>query len=398
MLDLPQCHYWGRLRLEEVFEFFDFPRLFTCSNHTGQRFLVVSTFDDGDVFKWLYLPLSTDRLSSVVDGRVTLYDAFKNPEDGYLFDVTTYISDPAKIEYLFPEQVPDEDLPRQGARLKVKLEDRNYGLGLVDAKLASVASRRETYNIHLYPSDTELPELGSRQLGRILIDVQELVDALGQACEGEPTVKGAIPANILEKTRLNACQIFEGSFGLQLKANNSPDLFNNSLLADALGEFVNLLSTGASEDLISNKLHALKGRVASKYRKLLKDIAELGSPIKAEWASPDSQRGGEIYLDSETIANAYAIVDRIEVDMSEEIIFQGKLLGMDVHTKRYRVEKIDGAQIFAGRVLDEAIPEVEHAEINRIYTVIVKKMIEVNSSSGAEYEKWILVGLRPIIK
>ena len=84
MLNLPKNTIIGKLRIETVFQFYDIPRLFSCINNSGTKFLALSIFDDYESFKWLYLPVSADRFSSIVNKGIVLREAFLSPEDGYL--------------------------------------------------------------------------------------------------------------------------------------------------------------------------------------------------------------------------------------------------------------------------------------------------------------------------
>ncbi len=228
----------------------------------------------------------------------------------------------------------------------------------------------------------------------MLTSFQDLVDSLGQYCEGEPTLKGAIAANILSSTKFKATQIFDGSFGVQLKSDSSSDLFDKLLASDAIMELMNLLETGDNEDFISNKLHELQGRVASKYKAFLKSLTKLDTPLKVDWGSPNIERGKSLEINKDTILNAYKAVSKIDIDMSEDVVFKAELLGLDVKTKRYRVRHLSENEDYSGKISEESINEVEHSEINGIYEVTLKKVIETNSSSGAEYTKWLLCGLK----
>ena len=393
MLNLPKATVLGMLELVDIFEFYDVPRLFTAKSKTGALYLVVSVFDDGDEFEWLYIDISIDRINSLINKSICLYTAFTEPENGFLYKVNTDYFGNANVEYVFPEQLESDDLPLPNTFLSVD-DVKSYGLGEINPKRASEASRRETCNIHLYPWDTKLPELNTRSLGNILISTQELIDSLGQACIEEPTIKGAISAEILNKTRLNACQIFPGSFGLQLKSESISDLFGDSLLSDAFKEFMNLLSAEDNEDNISNKLHLLKGRVASKYRRFLKEIHNIGSGITVDWGSPSSKDGGKIFLSKQQIEKAYSIVDSIDIQMSEAIDVKATLIGLNIRTKRYEILSIKDNEKFSGRVSDDAIEDVQHAVIKKNYVATLKKVIEIKSSSGEESVKWILVGLK----
>ena len=395
MFDLPKKTPMGELILLDTFEFYEFPRLFSAKSKTGALYLGLSIFDDYEEFEWLYVAISPDRIKELINQRLCLHTVFSKPENEYLFKVYTNTNVDTRFEYILPEQLTADDLPIPETRLKIECKVKHYGLGEVDPKIAAVSSVRETFNFHLYPWDTQLPELSSRSLGNILLSTQELVDALGQFCEnGTPPLKGAISADILQKTRLNTCQIFEGSFGIQFKSAHVSDLFDDSLSGRAINELLGLLSAQDNEDNLSNKLHLLKGRVASKYRSLLKEINRLGSGVKFDWGSPNSAHGGRLELTKAQVEKAHSIVDKIDVQMSESVEIKAKLIGINVRTKRYEISEVETDVSYSGKVSIEAIGDIEHAIINNNYIVTLKKLIETKSSSGDETIKWVLVALK----
>jgi len=394
MLDLPQGTHLGKLSIEEVFHFYDVPRIFTCTNNSGARFLVLSTFDDYDEYTWLYLPISVDRINTLLAKHIDLKAAFVSPEDGFLYFVETSRSQPAKVTYIFPEQISEIDLPNSDAYLETQQKPR-FGLGAVDPDLAAESTKREVFNMHFYPWDTTLPELDAKSLGLVLTTFQELANSLGQYCKGDVTLKGAIPADILEQTKFKATQIFDGSFGIQLKSKSISDLFGGSLISDVLVELTNLVGSRDSEDNISNKLHQLKGRVASKYRAFLREVSKLDSPMKLHWGSPSGERGSTLTLSRQEIRSAFEIVSKIDTDMSESVVFKAELLGLDVQAKIYRVKHISDSEVYSGKVSPDSLSGVQNSKINGIYTVTLKKVVETNFSSGSEYTKWVLVSLVP---
>lgn len=392
MISLPQERPFGNLRLEKVFQFYDIPRLFTCINSTGGRYLVLSTFDDYENFEWLYLPISVDRINALATKSIELRQAYLQPEDGFLYRVITNETELTKVEPILPEQVLDEDLPEEGAYLIVdgKLD---IGLGAIDPVAAAISSKREIYNIHFYPWDTVLPEIDAKGLGLVLASFQDLANSLGQYRQGDVTLKGSIPADILEQTKFRAAQIFDGSFGIQLKSKAINDLFDNSLVSDVLQELTNLIESRDNEDFLSNKLHELKGRVASKYRSFLREVVKLDSPMKLHWGSPNRERGNVLVLSKQEIKRAFDIVSKIDTDMSESVVFRAELLGLDVETKRYRVRHLSENETYSGKIAPESLAGVQNSQINGIYNVTLKKVIETNFSSGSEYTKWVLISL-----
>ncbi len=167
------------------------------------------------------------------------------------------------------------------------------------------------------------------------------------------------------------------------------------MASDVLLELTNLLDSKDNDDNISNKLHELQGRVSSKYRRFLKDIVKLNSPMKIDWGSPNESRGNSINLTKDEIKTAFELVSKIDIDMSESVEFRAELLGLDVATKKFRVKHLVDSEVYTGKISDESLEKVSHSEIKGIYNVTLKKVIETNSSSGSEYTKWLLIELLP---
>src|SRR5690625_6515977 len=119
---------------------------------------------------------------------------------------------------------------------------------VVDVYRVSSSTRREAVNILVHSRDSRRTEIPTRRLSSILSTFQELVDALGQRCEGEPTLRGAIPAGITDRTRMNVAHTFPGSFGVHMRADQNSDLLNDSLLGGSLQALTHLLDARDDEE------------------------------------------------------------------------------------------------------------------------------------------------------
>lgn len=396
MLELPVDSVLGKLTLGAVFEYYDFPRLFTCQSVTGQTYLAVSTFDDEYESRWLYLPLSPIRIAALLRSELPVRVAFLHPEGGYVARV--HIEQESRrslVEYLLPEQVPAEDLPDEDYLLRPQdllPEPR----AVARPSEVALATRRETFDYRIFPGNPLAHEIPARKFGAILTSTQELLDALGQAATGQPTVRGPIPADLLLKTKVQVSNVFHGSFGVQFRAAERSDLLDDSLICEALHELANLLLAFDSEDLLSNKLHSLKGRVASKYRRLLKELVDLDSGLMLEWGSPKGNRGGAFELTATQVRAAYAIVDRIDIALAEEVQINGQLVGFNVRTKRYEIQSGTDGRSYAGRVSEEADIRVANPAIGEQYQAVLRMLVETQSTSGDELVRWVLVRLGPL--
>lgn len=395
MGELPSGTFLGDLSLGHVLEYYDFPRLFTCRSVTGQNYVAVSTFDDDSESHWIYLPISSLRLESIFSGGMPLRQAFQQPEGGYLVRVVSHQAARSyETAYVLPEQVPEEDLPSSDYSITVSNQPSDQDT-LPTAQQVAVATRRETFDYRIYPDQPNSHEVPARKLGGILTSTQELVDALGQAAQGAPTVRGPIAAELLQKTRVNVSHSFRGSFGVQFRSAQFSDLLDESVVAGAIRELTNLLQAEDSEDLLSNKLHALRGRVASKYRRLLKELADIDSGIELDWGSVSASGGGKYFLTAAQVKRAYAIVDRIDIAMAQEITVSGKLVGFNSRLQRYEILSGDDGRTYAGKVSDEARIEVPNPAIGQFYEADLRMLVETQSSSGDELIRWVLVRLGP---
>jgi hypothetical protein len=400
MFYLPKNTYLGNLELNEIFEFYDIPRLFTCKNKTGQYYLVLSIDEDEEQLIWLYLGISVDRLNLLINKKMDLYSAFKTPENDFLYRVTTnYSSEATNLEYIFSEQLTGDELPYESTYLTEKAVEHHYGLGEVNAKESALSSKREVCNLHFYPSNGWGTELSCKDTGKSLICFQEVIDAIGQNCSGNPTIKGVIPTDILQKTALNICQIFEGSFGIQLKSNYIDNLLEDnisdySLVSDSLTELLNLFMIKDNEEELKNKLHELKGRAASKYQLLLKELLSIQSDLKIEWGSPKINRGGEFFLEKKVIKSTFDIINKLELSEKETINIKGKLICFHSRTKFYEIRTLDGEK-FSGKAADNS--GIQSVTINDIYHAEIEKTITTQLSSGEEKKpKYELIKLTPI--
>ena len=83
-IDLPIL---GRLRIVEVFDFYDEPTLYSCQDSIGHLYLAICADMDAVEGIWYYAPISQTRLSQVRSGAIDLHDAFAEAEQGWFWEV-----------------------------------------------------------------------------------------------------------------------------------------------------------------------------------------------------------------------------------------------------------------------------------------------------------------------
>ncbi|NUN15651.1 MAG: hypothetical protein HUU55_18660 [Myxococcales bacterium] len=85
---LPENTPLGKIEISEVYEYLDGPRLFTAINNVGTMFLVFWCGEESDATRWLYLPVSEEKLNKLRRKKLTLRAAFVNPETAYYLAYT----------------------------------------------------------------------------------------------------------------------------------------------------------------------------------------------------------------------------------------------------------------------------------------------------------------------
>jgi hypothetical protein len=390
---LPTRTCLGELEVIEVFDFFDFPRLFSCRNKAGQIFLAVSVEEDIDKAIFLYTPISLNRYRLLISGDLRIRDVIRLAEDNFVFNVE-FTPSGETASMISCSEIPDVWLPHESEIIVTSEIATPYQI-VQSATDYAHSTLRETicFALKLPRNSTQV---AARILGDFLATFQELIDAIAQACAGEPTLRGSIPKTILDKSGFYVSNTYPSSFGIQLIADKQVDLFSDSLAGDAVEELFRLINAKADEALLRDILQTLKGRTASKYRSFLEALLDSEGDLEASWGSPKANRGGESLMSKQDMRRAYHIVSIFEQEVGELIQIQGTLFNLHVRTRSFEVRDLKDVKIYAGKLSEEAPESINHATLSENYTATLRRVTEVKSVSGEEIDKWLLIDLAPI--
>lgn len=390
---LPTRTCLGELEVIEVFDFLDFPRLFSCRNKAGQIFLALSVEESANTAIFLYTAISLDRYRSLISGDLRIRDVIRLAEDNFVFNVE-FTPSGETASMISCSEIPDNWLPHESEVIMTSKIATPYQI-VQSVTDCAHSSLHETicFALKLPRNSTQV---AARILGDFLATFQELIDAIAQACAGEPTLRGSIPKTILDKSGFYVLNTYPSSFGIQLIADNKVDLFSDSLAGDAVEELFRLINAKADETLLRDILQTLKGRAASKYRSFLEALLDSEGDLEASWGSPKANRGGESLMSRQDMKGAYHIVSVFEQEVGELIQIQGTLFNLHVRTRSFEVRDLKNGKIYAGKLSGEAPESINHATLSENYTATLRRLTEVKSVSGEERDKWLLIDLAPI--
>ena len=391
MTVLPHQTVLGELQILDVYEQFDGPRLFSCRNNADTLFLAVWV-DEGAVETWLYVPTSALRLAELASGRLDLRTAFASPEDNFVYLVhLSNTNDSDRVEVLRPADVQPDYLPDREVRIREFARQTTAHLEIPDFARHAVQSNRETVGLRLSFTDRRV-DGPAKLIGQVLASFQETLDAIGQAIVGRATPRGTVPSALRARTQMSVVSAFVGSFGLELAADELPDLFGDSPARNSLRAFADLLAAGSERVQVREVLGPLKVRSAVRYRQFLRSVAEGDVSLKFDWASPTKEHRA-VEMTAGEAAVAARVISEFESVPPDEYRVEGTLTMGDVRSQRFTLFSTSDERRFTGRVLGSAADSLARATLNDQYSALVREVRSTTTATDEESVKYELLEL-----
>jgi len=377
---LPSTDLTGALSITEVFDFFDGPKLFVCQNLAGNYFLGywVGSDDIGESY-WI-VPISRDRYFAVRSGTINLHDAIAIPEMGFLLQCRVHFVDGITESHrLAPSELDPALLPDSDETIELHTETLPVRMAALVLPRKAVATQRDILGLHFeFPG---LREDGpTRLVGKLLVSIQELIDALGQKILGSATIRGSIPSEILFQTETRLIQAAGASFGLEILAARQTNMFSDSLISDSVREFLEIVEIGNDVERLRVRLLEMKPRAASKYGVFLNSLLASESPFRMDWASPDQSRNRSVSLDLKTAAGALKTVEQVTSEAGETRTVVGRFVGVELPRKSFMLVLDEDEDPYRGKISESAMGMAAHVTLNHPYKVTIRETLEVTAS------------------
>jgi hypothetical protein len=110
---LPIGSELGVLKILEVLDWYDGPRLFIAEDPSGTRYIAFWADETEEESLWLYSSVSEDRISNVTSGKLDLRSIYTNPENEIVFLIRLKNNNQssALVEKICPNQIEQKLLP-----------------------------------------------------------------------------------------------------------------------------------------------------------------------------------------------------------------------------------------------------------------------------------------------
>jgi hypothetical protein len=378
----------GNIFMVDEIIYYDKPLTFTCKNDIGNMFIASCTELDY-IEKWLFLPVSNARLIQILRGSITAYDAFKNPELDFLWEVSLKANDytMGEAKKTYPNMLLDEDLPDKEIvfdilgeeTFTIKNEDR---IGIVED---SVKERREIFDLSIESNGSHIHEIEASFLGKVLEGTQNIVNSIAH----KKGFNGKVPKYIKEQNKLIYTGEYAASFGFRLKSHSLSNILNESELQENLETFMNLLQAKADTEKITEILKELNPSVVVHYRNFLSILKKENVAIKTYCAFPNQHyRSLETSLKDIT-ESLNALESNIKEVSKEDTLF-GEIVAIDTTARSFKFIS-DDDEIINGTINDGVNPEEYRLPKNA--EVKLKITIKLNGFTGREKIEYELLEL-----
>ena len=382
---------WHTLSLDRVLQYYDGPRLLLQRSQAGQLFLAWWSDGDESVDRWIYLPVSDQRLENILSGQMSSLDGLHNPEDGYIYAIDVDVNTDAAVSTVLTtaDSLPGDALPMPGAKLSIPMP----------TKLSRVPSRHGAHligvrleNIQSDPSG----RVGAKAIGQMVGNIQRLVDALGQAVSGNPTSRGNISSSILEQTRLDPVFTYTGSFGLYLEGHQTDNLFGESLVRSSLDCLFSLMEIGDDLPDLVAQFDVLKTRVARTYNDFLSTIeSSLGSASVA-WIQPGGVHAKEMVISRDLARNIIAQIESAIGKQEDIIEVDATLIAGNMRTLRFEVLERESGERFDGPIHEDALLQMESVRLRSHCMVRLLPSLQVVEATGEQRTTYTLLEIESL--
>lgn len=388
----------GRVRLLEVYHSYDGPKLFACIAPTDQRYLVLWLGDEDEQDLWLCVPVSETRLQQVRSGGISLRSACLNPESGTLWRVATEaLGKIASYRVVLPEELPDLDLPAEGAALDCATE--TIPQVLETPALRAIQTGRDVWDYALEPEGSLRNEVGVGVLSRSLQAAQQLLESLVASQEGYKSKFGKIPLSVKADAELVAVGAFPSSFGLRLQSKVHADLFGTSKVGFAIRDLFTLVSLRDDAEKLKETLGEMGGRVAARYAVFLTALSSGKTDLKMAWASPTPEPIEErVDLSWKEAASVTERLLATIEELTEEFSIPVRLEGVNVHNKTFDLLALGSLDRYTGRIEDSLVEAANKAaaRVPAEYQAKIVQTQRVNAVTGEVTESYRLLALNEI--
>ena len=358
------------------------PELFSVVNAVGASFLVMLTNDDEGT--WLMSPISTLKLRKMEYGEISIREPFECPELGYVLRVKL-IGKNYVVEKVKPEQIDEKELPYEEARMNWD----NIPVPMVEDELCEISRKRqkEIFDIRVISDKTQDHTIGSKELGSLLIAVNDVVTTVAKARNKELGRRRGLTSGC----GLRYVGSYAGSFGIRLEGEEFVDLTDESRLTPVLKKLFEMLMKKEREE-IAYMVRESSFDYTKAFRKLLKYSSDNNATLDFSYTTPGALTQRKALWEKDFSKETLMYLDQLIKDEIKEEEYIGDLIS--VSTKQRKFGFVTDAQEEICGSIDSLLKEYVF-KVKCRAKIKVQKSIKITNANETE-EKYKLIAIEEI--
>jgi hypothetical protein len=378
--------------------YYDGPVLFVGEDLVGTNYLCLLIEKSEDRDKYICVPVSPKRLSSIILGETDLREVYENPEilNYYCLDILGSAPDDLSMSPIMQEDIDKAWYPNPGSYLLKVFEQDAREIVVKDAVV------KKTAVIHLSLSP---PESITEHVISTLILVkglhlfQNMVRvAFKKAIQGlskDIRVKLDTPDNYM--TEVYAFS--PGSFRIHLRAKNYADIFGRTDIERGLELIDEIVRYSDDPDKAIEWLKQNRGHVVSYYIRLLEFIIENNSPISYSWTTPYLRKVKTASIHKRQALPIYEKALTMKELGIEIIEFVGEFTKVDIEKNSWTVKRDEDETHFSGSIKEELRISLRGVTAGiQKYKFTIEEKIEESEVTGKERYFYSLIEYKKITK
>jgi len=311
------------LTVVEAFDFREEPILLLEKDVIGNFYLSYLVKSKENSEMRIYLQVSNERLSSILENEISIRNAFSNPENGFIYVAEFSLESGEPISaYLIPGYEFSKINPID-EEYKIEI---NFTLNkpiLNEFEILSYAERKQKLIFDFYlQSQNLVNNIKLFAIYKVFIPIVEIIKSLL-----------SLDSRNADKV-LAFSNIRQGSLGITIEINYSNNLFSEiEKESEAMETLIQLLNAQEKTDFESIISKAKNERFIKEYITIIKTIIENNANLNAAYANPISKKIMTSLLDKERATKAKKIIDETldTIEDIEEIV--GIFLEIDIDSK-----------------------------------------------------------------
>jgi len=309
------------LRVIQALDFEIEPILLLEKDVIGNMFLSYLTFSDFEKEQRAYLQISEDRLNEILANEISLEQAYKNPENNFIFFAEySHETGAALSSYLVPasEAVKLDIVPHDYI---INYESNASNLVLDQSELLSYSQRKNKLVLDFYLKGQDLiNSVKPYALYKVFTPVVEIIKSM-LGFDGRNADRYLAFSNLRQ-----------ASLGITIELNYSHDLFLEKE-SEALENLINLLNAQNKEDFEAVIYKTKDIKYLRHYKSIIKAVMDNNADLHTAYANPISKTIRTSELDKIKAEIAQKLIDET-LDVIEDIEeVHGKFLEIDIDRK-----------------------------------------------------------------